>query len=48
MIKDNLIELYIDWCLGRDDEISQSDVIGACTELGFEYSEIEQEALKRI
>ena len=48
MSKEELVELYLDWALGRDDEISMSDVIYACYESGFDYDEIEKIGTKRI
>ena len=48
MSKEELVELYLDWALGRDDETSMSDVIYACCESGFDYDEIEKIGSKRI
>lgn len=48
MSREELVELYLDWALSRDDEISMSDVICACYESGFDYDEIEKIGSKRI
>ena len=48
MSKEELIELYLDWALSRDDEISMSDVIYACYKSGFDYDEIEKIGSKKI
>ena len=48
MSKEELVELYLDWALGRDDEISMSDVIYACYESSVDYDEIEKIGSKRI
>ena len=48
MSREELVELYLDWALDRDDEISMSDVIYACYKSGFDYDEIEKIGSKRI
>lgn len=35
-----IVEMYIAWAYGYDDEIRQSDVICECLDAGFEYNDV--------
>lgn len=38
----HVVDLYIDWAYGRDEEVCQSDVIETCEWLGISYDEIKE------
>lgn len=47
MTFDEIVELYLDWALGRDDEVSQSDWMCACFDYGYSCKEIMEAADKK-
>ena len=42
-----LVEMYVLWCTGMDEDIRQSDVICACYDSGFNYGEVEEAGNKK-
>ena len=47
-IKEEIIEMYIDWTLGRDEEIKMSDWMYRCYIAGLTVEEITNLGDKRI
>ncbi len=47
-IKEEIIEMYIDWTLGRDEEIKMSDWMCRCYAAGLTVEEITSLGDKRI
>lgn len=47
-IKEEIIEMYIDWTLGRDEEIKMSDWMCRCYMAGLTVEEITSLGDKRI
>ena len=37
---EEVVEMYIDWSYGRNDDISMDDVLDACYDYGYDYDEV--------